>query len=87
MIAGTYLVSIGGIKSIVKEANKYMISCPCTDCDLRHLGCHSYCKAYIAYKQKCTEIKKLRHKETNKFSMNWTKKGQPTNLNKFRKEK
>lgn len=36
---------------------------PCKDCADRHLGCHSECKKYLAYKESWEIIRKQRIKD------------------------
>lgn len=36
---------------------------PCHECDERHQKCHSECEKYIAYHEKCKNIRKQKESE------------------------
>lgn len=54
--------------------------CPCKDCEMRTITCHSNCKPYLEYAKWKTQVNEIERKEkqfnykSNERSKKWNKK-------------
>ena len=58
----SFLEAMDKIAEDLKK-RKIAMTCPCKDCENRHLKCHGDCQAYIEWKQEKNHINELKREE------------------------